>query len=383
MVHRLQDISKCFLKKTVLSIQLTTFNWYANILNSKVWQYYQKLKYIISGCFWYLKQFIHRFHQKHYEFEEYKKTKNLSIESNIHINSIQIRSPEKNMHVLPHMDDPVMTHLPIIFLHFTYNDYLKLSLCQAKHSNPKSMIYLIGNDTNNCYDFIEHHSFLDYFQGARDLSKIYIHLSSNSYKYELFCLQRWFILKEFLVTNNINECLYLDSDTMLYTDVTDDRKKFAQYDFTLSYVTSGCTFFLNRVGALADFCRFITDIYTKKEQYYYDRMLAHYAALRKNRKNGGVSDMSFFDIYRFEHFGEIGEVAQIIDGSLYDPSICVSQPGFEMENGIKKIIWKNHQPYGKHIKTGKEIKFNSLQFQGDTKNLMSQFYTGGGKEVKT
>lgn len=88
--------------------------------------------------------------------------------------------------------------------------------------------------------------------------------------------------------------------------------------------------------------------------------------------------MSFFDIYRFEHFGEIGEVAQIIDGSLYDPSIRVSQPGFEMENGIKKIIWKNHQPYGKHIKTGKEIKFNSLQFQGDIKNLMSQFYTGEG-----
>jgi hypothetical protein len=318
-----------------------------------------------------------------YELKKHKPTKALSIESNIQMNSHQVGSSAKNMQAVKHVEDPSTPCIPIIFMHFTYNDYLKFSLCQAKHSNPGSSIYLIGNNTNDCYDFVEHHSFSDYFQGAYDISKIYRHLNTNSYKYELFCLQRWFILKEFVVTNKINKCLYLDSDTMLYADATEGRIKFAQYDFTLSYATSGCTFYLNRVEALADFCQFITDIYTRKEPYYYDRMLAQYATLRKNRMTGGASDMTAFDLYKLEHFGEIGEVAQIIDGSVYDPSITVPHPGFEMENGIKKIIWKSASPYGIQLRTAKEIKFNSLQFQGDTKRLMGQFYTGGGNEVTT
>ena len=301
----------------------------------------------------------------------------LSTASEVQQNSIEVRSTEKAKETLKVIDDPPMSKLPIIFLHFYNSDYLKYALGQAKHSNPDSTIYLIGDDTNDCYDFVEHHSSSVYFQGANDFSKIYRHLCTCAYTCGLIFYQRWFILKEFLVTKEIEKCLYLDSDTMLYADVTEERKKFEQYDFTLSHMTCGCVFFLNRIEALTDFCQFITDIYTKKERYYYDRMLAQYATFRKNGMMGGANDMTAFDLYRYDHFGEIGEVSQVIDGSVYDPGINVPQPGFEMENGIKKIIWKNGQPYATQLRTGKEIKLNSLHFQGDTKRFMAQYYTGG------
>ena len=276
-----------------------------------------------------------------------------------------------------------MSTLPIVFLHYSNSDYLKFSLGQARHSNPESTIYLIGDEQNDCYDCVEHHSLADYSHSANAFSKVYRHFNSTGYAYELFCFQRWFILHEFLVTHKLQKCLYLDSDTMLYADVTQEQEKFAQFDFTLSFRTSGCTFFLNRVAALAEFCQFLMDIYSKKERYYYDRMLAQYATFRKNGMAGGACDMTAFDFYTYEHFGEIGEVGHIIDGSVYDPSINVQHPGFEMEDGVKKVIWKDGAPYGVHRKTAQLIRFNSLQFQGETKPLMSRYCTAAEEPEDT
>lgn len=267
--------------------------------------------------------------------------------------------------------------LPIIFIHHSNSPYLQHSLAQAARLNPRSKVYLLGDETNNCYDFVEHHMFSDYFQEASEFAKIYVHRSTISRQFTLFDLQRWLVLKEFLLSIKIDRCLYIDSDTLLYTDVTEDSKKFRDFDFAISHGISGCTFFLNRVEALVDFCRFFVDIFTMRDKYHYDRMVAHFAAIRRNGLSGGVCDMTAFQLYKESHFGEVGEVAHIIDGSVYDPSITISWPGFEMEDGIKKIVWKDGLPYGRHLKTGREIRFNSLQFQGRAaKSLISQFYTG-------
>lgn len=267
--------------------------------------------------------------------------------------------------------------LPIIFIHYGNSAYLKYSLSQAKYSNPDSIVYLVGDESNDCYDFVQHHCFLDYFNEAAEFDKIYRHFNTTPYHYALFDFQRWFILKEFLYSNGLEKCLYLDSDTMLYADVTQEQKKVALFDFTLSYRICGCTFFLNRVKALGDFCQFLMDLYTKKQRYQYDKMISHYAMRQKNGLRGGVCDMTAFELYSGNHFGEIGEVALIIDGSVYDPNINLPTPGFEMSNGIKRIIWKDKVPYGKQEKKGKEIRFNSLHFQGrEAKRLMGAFYTG-------
>ena len=267
--------------------------------------------------------------------------------------------------------------LPIVFIHRSNSAYLKYCLSQAQATNPKCPVILLGDRSNDCYDFVVHREIDDFFQGAAEFEKIYTHFSTHPPSFELICFQRWFILRDFLLANKIGRCLYLDSDTMLYTDVTRDSEKFSHFDFTLSHQTSGCTFFLNRVEALAEFCQFLMDVYNKKDRYLYDKLVSHYAVRRRHGLKGGVCDMTAFQLYTEDHFGEIGEVAQIIDGSVYDPAITISRPGFEMEGGVKKIFWRNGVPYGKHVKTGREIRFNSLQFQGsETKSLISQFYTG-------
>ncbi len=298
-------------------------------------------------------------------------TSPMKVQEPVSVTPFSTKTPLKEVHFST-------SSLPILFIHRSNSEHLKYSLAQAHESNPGSTVFLLGDPSNNEYDFVEHRPMTQYFQDAAEFQKVYKHYSTHGVDFELICFQRWFILREFLKTHGIRQCLYLDSDIMLYADVTNDLKKFEQFDFTLCWNTIGCVFFLNRLKGLDDFCRFLVDMYTQKDQYHYDKMLAHYAVRKKHHLAGGVCDMTAFQLYSELNFGQVGEASHIIEGSLYDPNINMPHPGFEMENGIKKIIWKNGQPYGKHITTGREIKFNSLHFNGRAKGLMRQYYTGNG-----
>ena len=298
-----------------------------------------------------------------------------STKINSQQNFVQPGSPEENQKELNIQGDPSMSRLPIVFIHSGNSSYLKYSLAQAKQSNPQSTVYLLGDSSNDCYGFVEHSAYSDYFKGASEFSKIYRHFNTTGFHYELFNFQRWFVLKEFLIAKKLERCLALDSDTMLYADVTEEGKKFEQFDFTLSWNMCGCTFFLNKIEALADFCKFVMDLYTKRDRYHYEKMVAHFAVRKHSHLPGGVCDMTAFQLFSEAHFGDVGEASQIINGSVFDPAISVPHPGFEMSNGIKKIIWRDGYPYGIHVKSRKEIRFNSLHFQGKAKSLMSQFCT--------
>lgn len=267
--------------------------------------------------------------------------------------------------------------LPIVFLHKSNSDYLQYSLGQAKSTNPHSTVYLLGDQSNAVYDFVQHHQMRDYFEGARSFSDIYRHYSTVGFELELIWFQRWFVLRDFLRAHNLRECLYLDSDVMLYTDVTEDRKKFAHFDFTLCWHTIGCVVFLNRVEGLEAFCQFVTDIFSKRDRYHYDKMVSHYAVRQKNQLTGGACDMTALQLYNEANFGQVGEAANVISGSFYDPNMNAPHPGFEMSEGIKKVIWKDQQPYGRYLRTGDEVRFNSMHFQGaGTKRWMRSYYTG-------
>lgn len=266
--------------------------------------------------------------------------------------------------------------LPIVFIHRSNSDHLRYALAQAKHSNPASPVFLLGDASNNVYDFVEHRNLTDYFDGAAALEKIYKHYSTHGVGFELICFQRWFILRDFLAAQGLDQCLYLDSDVMLYADVTGDLRKFDEFDFTLCWDAIGCVFFLNRFQGLEQFCQFVMDIYGKKEKYHYDRMVSHYAVRTKHGLPGGACDMTAFQFFREINFGQIGEASRVIDGSIYEPNINLPNPGFAMENGVKKIVWKDGQPYGTYVRTGEAVRFNSLHFNGSAKRLMSSYFTG-------
>lgn len=264
--------------------------------------------------------------------------------------------------------------LPIVFVHRGNADYLQYALAQAKLTNPDSPIYLIGDRANDVYPFIEHHMFDEHYKTAREFEKLYKHYSTSAFAYERFNFVRWFVLNEFAAARGLTKFLYLDSDILVFADVTKDQDKFDAYEFSISHGFCGAISFWNTRESLDRFCRFMMDVYSKRDRYDFDKAVAHYATRRANHLDGGVCDMTMFSLYVESHFGDVGEVSLPNGNAVYDPNIGIPDPGFIMENGIKKLSMKADGPYGIHARTGREMKLQCLHFQGTAKAHMKRIF---------
>ena len=269
--------------------------------------------------------------------------------------------------------------IPIIFIHKNIhngdNSYLNYSLSQAHLLNPQSPIYLITDDVKNKKCFVNYVPLNEYYEEAEKFEKIYKHMSTNDYIHELFCFQRWFIIKMFLKKNGINDFLYLDSDVLLFCNIEKELKNLQGiYDFTIcNKIGPQCTYFTAKENLLK-FCEFIYQLYTNPK--YYIRLEEKHQKHINNNLPGGVCDMTAFGEYQHHAMGKVKDLAQIENNSVFDDNINVSD-GFEM-NGkeIKNIIIKNEGAYCKQLSTGRIIRFNSLHFQGGGKKYMFKFYIG-------
>lgn len=261
----------------------------------------------------------------------------------------------------------------IIFIHQGDNDYLSVALKCARRSNPEANIFLIGDESNDVFDFVRHYDIKDYFDGARQLAEVYQHFSSNSREFELFCIQRWFILREFLRHQNLSDCFYADSDVLIFADLKNEWQKFSRFDFTLSEGTSAGESFWNSYESLDGFCKFVEAIYSREDTVHYDKMLALWEGMRRGGNAGGICDMTFLGFYRSMHPETAGETTSIIDDSTYDHNILVSCNGdvlFAMQGGVKKIFWVSGdgRPWGSsREEQGRSVAFNTLHFAGRAK----------------
>ncbi len=151
--------------------------------------------------------------------------------------------------------------LALIFTHKGSSDYLWYCLEQAKKTNPEARIILLGDEANKPYDSsFEHYLISDYFEGATDFEKVYRHQSSNPYWYELICFQRWFIIRDFVQKNNIEQCYGCDTDIMIYDDLS---KYIPEGNFKLTIANKNgpqCSYFTNK--SINDFCNYILKQYT-------------------------------------------------------------------------------------------------------------------------
>ena len=263
--------------------------------------------------------------------------------------------------------------IPIIFFHAGNSDYLQHTLKQAVSTNPNSRVILIGDEFNEEYSsIVEHYPFDDYFSDVWDFKKIYVHLSTNDAAYEMICIVRWFIMKDFCKKHNIDKFFYCDSDVMLYSDITKEQKKFKDYRCTLTHNTSAGISFINEISVLEEYHKLCLDIYSKRDMHNFNKCALHYQNLQNSNRPGGVCDMTLWGIYRvIGNPGDYGETSAIVKNTTFDHNIN-GPDGYEIEDGIKKVYWKGTTPYCKNLRLNKLIKFNCLHFQGQpAKKLIS------------
>ncbi len=268
--------------------------------------------------------------------------------------------------------------LPIIFIHRGACRYLPSSIAQARQSSPGSEIYVLGDRFNAGFRGAQHFESAAYWDGAEKFAAVYQHRSSHEVDYELFCFQRWFVLLSFMKARQLEGCLYLDSDVLLFADATQEARGFEGCDVTLSLTSPHCAFF-NRRESLERFCEFVMECYTTPALF--SVLEEEFTSRQARNAPGGVCDMRVFGLFEKMGRGKAGDLREIRDGATYDHAMGQSN-GYAMRDGIKQVEWRDGLPWCRQESTGELVRFNALHFQGSTKRFMRAHLRIGSLQLK-
>jgi hypothetical protein len=257
--------------------------------------------------------------------------------------------------------------VPLIFIHRTEDNYIEYVLKQAKRANPKSAVFLIGSESNRKFISagMQHFLIRDYFEGASQFAKIYKHVSHLEYEYLLFCFQRWFVLRDFMLKQNINECWVIDTDVMVFADL--DEPRFDNFSFEKNWNSK------IPLSKIKDFCKLQMDYFSNDSSF---ELLKTYAIHRGHQRNNEplISDMVTMNLY-YENYLKEKRTNGVFADSFFDTNLFVSSPGVEMLGKRKKIYLIDNTLYCKKLISNEFIKVNSIHFTApQNKKFIKYFF---------
>lgn len=265
-----------------------------------------------------------------------------------------------------------MEKINIIFIHRGDSWYLPYALKQVKKTNPNANIVLLGDDSNRKYPFIKHFDISNYSKASENFAKVYKHFSTTSYEHELFCIQRWFILLEFMQLHNLNNAMLPDTDVLIFQDVN---------SFILSvpndyYYSKGSTnhmgfVYFRNIDNLKLVCDYITNSYTNNSSLI--KLEAAYKNWVDEHEIGGVSDITLFDNFEFEYSDVVVNFEYPpINGKAFINSLESSY--YQMDkDGYVLFKWKKSVPYAT-LKNGSVISVMGVHCFGLQKNSIRKLY---------
>lgn len=262
----------------------------------------------------------------------------------------------------------------IVIIHMGFAKYLLYVLRQIKITNPNSEIFLISDKENKKYS--KYSTFVDISKiqslESKSFKENYIHLGKSSPNYEMFCMLRWIILRDFMREYNIKECLHIDSDILIFSDLNKALNPFSNYKISLAH-NLALTMHIKDIEILDEFSKYLLFKYTNENELNKLKDMYYKTDRINNGVAGSISDM---DISRefFSRVKEpIGDLSEVVNDSIFDSAIVYGEPEFEMlkkgKYKLKKIFFENKLPFCNYILNGenKKIKFHSLHLLTWTK----------------
>lgn len=262
----------------------------------------------------------------------------------------------------------------IVIIHMGFAKYLIYVLRQIKITNPNSKIFLISDKENKKYS--KYSTFVDISKiqslESKSFKENYIHLGKSSPNYEMFCMLRWIILRDFMREYNIKECLHIDSDILIFSDLNKALNPFSNYKISLAH-NLALTMHIKDIEILDEFSKYLLFKYTNENELNKLKDMYYKTDRVNNGVAGSISDM---DISR-EFFSSvkepIGDLSEIVNDSIFDSAIVYGEPEFEMlkkgKYKLKKIFFENKIPFCNYVlnEENKKIKFHSLHLLTWTK----------------
>lgn len=105
--------------------------------------------------------------------------------------------------------------------------FLKINIELAARNNPVVVLTDSRNDIGKNFSLfgIQYVNVHDYSKAANDFAPHYKHMSRDHspgrQHHELRCIQRWFILKEYMGKNNVERAFFGDGDSSVFVNISE------------------------------------------------------------------------------------------------------------------------------------------------------------------
>ncbi|MCI9864837.1 hypothetical protein RHIZ_02635 [Rhizobium skierniewicense] len=252
--------------------------------------------------------------------------------------------------------------IPIIYVRYgELREHTQVSLRQTLERNDN--VFFLGNHDPEVVG-VNYFDISKYDHGIEEFKNTYVHLSTNRYIFEVYCIARWFSLRNLVRELDLDHFYYCDDDVFNFSRIDEVYNLYKGYEAAFLFpsnleLASACCSFWTR-KALEDFCSFIISEYTTNLKRY----LEIWNAVSSRDERGGVSDMTF--LYFFSQGRNMGSLTEVTPQGCFDMNPLISQNAvldeYEMERPyllrkvIKKMIYKDKDAFSFNRKAEKLVR---------------------------
>ena len=263
---------------------------------------------------------------------------------------------------------------PIIFIHQGEGGpfyHLNLAILQARWWNPDADVFVIADEacrTSLVVPGITVVNLEEYAESGAELRAVYQHFSPNPESFELFCMVRWFVLRDFMRRQHVDKVWHLDSDVMLYATVEEEERHLQAADYTYTRASGHSSFFTQ--PAVDHLCELMLGTYGAEDA---SRRLHDLWEKGKAEGYKALSDMTFFLLMARE--GRLRGVNREFpgaDGAAHSVNVR-GVSAYSLPKELMVLEFRNQRPHGRRLTDGGWDRFATLHFQGAAKCFMKEY----------
>lgn len=248
--------------------------------------------------------------------------------------------------------------MDVLIFQAGYSPCLRHCIESIRAYSPQSRIVILGNNIPD-FPFIEETLFHERWA---QLEPVYEHFSPNSPEFEKCCLRRWLVAAEYIRTTDIEQYVCIDSDVMVFTELSTALKSPTSSDFYSGHPSFAWVRERRGMERLAEH---ILWLYQNKDGDPWKAMLDAYT----ERRRAVVGDMSVLPWFMGKR-PDLGLTSPHGRGDVFDRNICETHL-FLADGDRKRICFWDGRPYAM-TEDRRIVQMNTLHFWGPYKGQMDE-----------
>lgn len=199
---------------------------------------------------------------------------------------------------------------------------------------------------------------------AAEFRKSYVHLSVNRPWLEMFCFERWFMIREFCRQEHQHSVVYLDSDVLVECDAPKVLCERGTSAVMFSRATSPHVTCFRDTVYLERLCESMLDAYRTPDKLA--ELKAVYQAIIDRGQFGSISDMFFFGRLAEELGTDYGDTFEVRNGGFFDHTMARSE-GYRSRLGVKVVRHRGALASCQSLTSQEWVPVHALHCQGVSK----------------